>query len=159
MLGEVVLPAGQLRQRVQAKRRRRLVVEAFAVCVAATMVPLFEPVGIYRPRMLMLRDDRVVAGQDALVDRAHPPVTFNDPVGPRVVSPSQPYPVVVSPSSSAPCQGFDWQRLWAGQGQYTLVVVMKAYPSQMATQRRWSAPHGAWESDQYLVARQSFIRQ
>jgi hypothetical protein len=105
------------------------------------------PGSVYQPRLAILYKGRVVAGQDA--PRKLGQSVFNMPGGGQIVSPTRPYAQVVSPASPAPCPGFTWAQLWSSKS--TLLVMMKAYPSQMATQRHWSKEHGQWISDQYLI--------
>lgn len=80
------------------------------------------------PRVLVLRDGRVVAGQDLTArELAALPRVNSDKVARAVtIDPAHPYVAALPPVMGSPCSGRSWDELWAKGGGYEIALVVNA---------------------------------
>lgn len=76
-----------------------------------------------RPRVVVLKDGRIVAGQDLAAGASHPPVSGKN-LETVTIDPAHPYTGVLAPPVGAPCGGATWAQLWASGGGYQVAVVV-----------------------------------
>jgi hypothetical protein len=113
------------------------------------------PLGVTYPRLVVLRDGRVVAGQDTPARpgyRVLSPEGGNFPAG-WDITPSHPLRITIPTASTTPCGSLTWPKLWEAKGRYRVLVLA-------ASQHRWwDGTSRGWSSEDYLVARAQFTEQ
>ncbi|MEE4420646.1 hypothetical protein [Streptomyces bugieae] len=98
------------------------------------------------PRILVLKEGRVVAGQDPAGPPANRPTGEENTARRTTVAPDRPQHVRLAPVPGRPCAGTTWSAMW--KGGYEVAVVL-------ATQR--AAPPGTWAPDALVVARAPLV--
>ncbi|MEY9969594.1 hypothetical protein ABIA33_007683 [Streptacidiphilus sp. MAP12-16] len=76
-----------------------------------------------RPRVVVLKDGKIVAGQDLSADASHPPVS-GKPADFITIDPAHPYSATLAAPIGAPCGGAAWTDLWAPGAGYQVAVVV-----------------------------------
>ena len=103
-----------------------------AVALTSTQpVSLPAPPGPTNPRVLVLKDGVIVAGQDlpaAPPPTAGPyPTAHTLPLHPVRVDSTHPYRLTLQPRTTTPCGAAGWTPMWSNGGDYQLAVVVSTW--------------------------------